>query len=459
MSKTNDSSASIEPIVPAERWPSPFRAWYGLIVLTFALLVATIDRGIISLLIEPIKRDLHINDIQASLLIGGAFVAAYAFLGVPISRLADSKSRRVIIGIGIAFWSVMTAFCGVAHSYPQLFWARIGVGAGESAFAPATYSIVTDSFPPAKLARAIAVISIGFTLGLALSSLAGGAVIQAISGVPEYVLPIIGSVRPWQMVFLAVGIPGLIVAALMATVHEPKRRGLALSSGQGRAAFTAMPVSEVLRFMHAQRATYLPMFVGMAIKTLLGFGTGLWLPSFFVRTYHWAIPKTAYALGLTALVPGILGLLAGGWIAEWYARRGYDDANVRVLLIATILVLPTSVLFPLMPTPAWALALIGANTFFASLGIGPANAALQVVTPNGMRGLIRALYQFVFNVIGYFLGPLFVAFFTVVVFHDDAAIRYSLTTAAAIVGPIAIVVTWWGLKPYARSYAQARSWA
>jgi MFS family permease len=448
-----DASGSSSP------WPSPARAWYGLVALTVGLLVATVDRGVISLLIEPIKRDLHVNDIDASLLIGGAFVSAYAFLGIPISRLADAKSRRLIIGLGMAFWSVMTCFCGMAQTYQQLFWARVGIGAGESAFAPATYSIITDSFPPEKLPRAMAIISIGFTSGLALSSLVGGAVIQSIDRFPEIVLPVIGVVRPWQAVFIAVGLPGLIVAAMMATVHEPRRRGLiSRAGGNADLSIKPMPIPQILSFLNKERATYVPMFVGMAIKTLLGFGSGLWMPSFFVRTYHWAIPKTAYALGVIAFVMSILGLLAGGWIAERYARRGYDDANIRVLLVATILVLPTSVLFPLMPTAAWSLVLVGANTFFASLGIAPANAALQVVTPNEMRGLVRAMYQFVFNVVGYFLGPLFVAFFTVIVFRDDAAIRYSLTTAAAIVGPIAIAVTWWGLKPYARSYARAREW-
>jgi MFS family permease len=262
----------------------------------------------------------------------------------------------------------------------------------------------------------------------------------------------------WQAVFIAVGLPGLVVAAIMATIHEPVRRGRMLAGAAGPIP-KAMPIPQVLRFLNDERATYLPMFIGLGIKTLLGFGTGLWLPAFIMRTYHWPIPRTAFALGLIALLTSIAGLLAGGWLAEWYTRRGYDDANMRVLLLATVLVLPTSVLFPLMPTAGGALWLIGANTFFASIGIAPANAALQVVTPNEMRGLVRALYQFVFNVVGYFLGPLFVAFFTVVVFRDEAAIRYSLVTASAIVGPIAIAVTWWGLKPYVRSYVRARAWS
>jgi MFS family permease len=418
--------------------------------------MATVDRSIPALLIGPLRQDLGINDTQVSLLINLAFVAAYALLGLPISRLADVRSRRAIIGVGIAFWSVMTALCGLTNSYWQFFLARVGVGAGESALAPATFSILTDSFPRERLPRAMAVLSMGFTAGTALATLVGGAVIQAIGGSSNFQLPIIGTVHLWQMVFFVVGLPGLAVAVLMRTVHEPQRHGLLRQADAMR--IRAVPVREVARFFNAERATYVPMFAATAIKTMLAFGMGFWMNQFFVRTYGWTVPRAAYAQGLVALVSSLPGLLAGSWLAEHYARRGFDDANVRVLLIASILVVPTSVLFPLMPNAELALALSGLNTFFGSLGVGPANAALQIVTPNEMRGQIRAAFQFVFNVVGYASGGTVVAIFTDYVFRDDAAIRYSLATAAAIVGPIAIAVTWWGLKPYARSYARAREW-
>jgi MFS family permease len=455
--ESGHAATSMRPMRGDEERPSAGRAWYGLAVLTLVLLIATVDRSIPSLLIGPLRQDLGINDTQVSLLINLAFVAAYAVLGLPISRLADTRSRRAIIGVGIAFWSVMTALCGLAGTYWQFFLARVGVGAGESALAPATFSILTDSFPRERLPRAMAILSMGFTAGTALATLVGGAVIQAIGGSSSFQLPVIGTVHLWQMVFFVVGLPGLVVAVLMRTVHEPKRRGFLRHADALRA--RAVPVREVARFFHAERATYLPMFAATAIKTMLAFGTGFWLNQFFVRTYGWTVPQAAYAQGLVALAASLPGLLAGSWLAERYSRRGFDDANVRVLLIASILVVPTSVLSPLMPNAALALALSGLNTFFASLGIGPANAALQIVTPNEMRGQIRAAFQFVFNVVGYASGGTLVAVFTDYVFRDDAALRYSLAMAAAIVGPLAVVITWWGLKPYALSFARAREWA
>jgi MFS family permease len=444
---------------PEDGWPHPRRAWYALGMLTLGLLVATIDRSVIQLLVGPIKHDLGLTDTEVSFLIGPAFVAVYAVLGLPISRLADRHSRRLIIGIGIAFWSLMTALCGVARTYGQLFWARAGVGAGESSFAPATFSIITDSFPPRQLPRALAINAIGFAYGTALATIVGGAVIQAISGLPPVVLPVIGEIRPWQLVFVAVGLPGFILALLMGTVHEPRRRGLISGAPLVDGKPQVMPIRDVFGFVRADWKTYAPIFIAMGIKTMLSFGTAGWMFEFFSRTYGWPVPQTAYKVGVISLVLTPLGLFAGSWLAEWYAKRNYDDANMRVLQIATLAVVPTSIAYPLMPDPNWALALAGLNLFVASLGIAPANAALQIVTPNEMRGQVRAAYQFVFNVVGYASGPVFVALFTDFVFGSDASLRYSLAASAAVMGPIAALITWYGLKPYARSVVRSRAWA
>jgi MFS family permease len=437
-------------------WPHRARAYYALLILTLALMVATIDRGVLSVLVEHIKRDLQVSDTQFSVLSGFAFVFFYAFLGLPIARLADRHSRRLIIGLGIAFWSVMTALGGIAQSYQQLFWARVAVGAGESSFAPATYSILTDSFPREKLPTAMSLLSIGFVCGSGFALIAGGAALQTAAAIGPVVLPVVGALHWWQSVFFLVGLPGLIIALLMATVTEPQRRGLLPGAAGSRA--DKVPVRIIGHFLAEQWRTFLPIFAAMGVKTLLAFGAALWTPAFFVRTYGWPMSLSGYRLGLATVLVSPLGLLAGGWLAEYYERRGRDDANLRVLQIATIAVVPTSILYPLMSAPGAAFALYTLNVLFASVGIGPGNAALQIVTPNQMRGQIRALFQLVFNLVGYAIGPLFVALFTDHVFHADTAVRYSLAAAAAITGPIAVGLTWWGMRPYARSVVRAASW-
>jgi MFS family permease len=220
-----------------------------------------------------------------------------------------------------------------------------------------------------------------------------------------------------------------------------------------------VPIKEIWKFLRTDGATFGPIFLAMGIKVFLSFGAGQWTAAFFMRTYGWSIPQVGYTQGLLLLIVSPLGLLAGSSLAEWYAKRGYDDANMRVVLIATVAVIPTSILFPLMPTAEMAMAVSGLNLFVAMLGVAPGNAALQIVTPNEMRGQVRAAYQFIFNVVGYALGPLFVALMTDYLFANEADLRYSLMTSAAVLGPIAALVSWYGLKPYGRSVVRARAWA
>jgi MFS family permease len=442
------------PVASAGDWPSPGRAWYALFILTIGLMIATIDRGILTLLVAPIKSHLGISDTQFSVLHGWAFVSVYALLGLPIARLADRSSRRLIIAIGMAFWSVTTALCGFANSFAQFFAARAGVGAGESAYAPAVYSILQDSFPPAKLPRVFAIMSIGFAYGTSFGVILGAGLLVLAGNLTETLGPAFSGVAPWQMVLILAAVPGVLLACVMATVQEPRRRGLLPGAVQN----AVMPVRQVFDYFMENVRTYAPMFVAMGIKAMLSFGAGVWMPEMFRRTFEWAPAKTAFHLGVIGLMVAPLGLLTGSALAERLAKRGHDDANLRVLQIATLAVIPTSIAFPLMSDPNLSLALWGLNFFFAMIGVGPANAAVQMITPNQMRGQMRAAYQFVFNVVGFGAGPFLVALFTDYVFRDDGALRYSLVAVAAIIGPVAALLTWYGMRPYAACVVRSRTW-
>jgi MFS family permease len=435
-------------------WPSPGRAWYALVVLTIALMIATVDRGILTLLVAPIKADLSLSDTQFTVLHGWAFVSVYALLGLPIARLADRSSRRLIIAIGIVFWSVTTALCGFATSFAQFFAARAGVGAGESSFAPAVYSILTDSFPPAKLPRAFAILAIGFSYGTSFGVLLGAGLLLVASDFSGWLQPWFGALKPWQIVLMLCGIPGILLALCMATVQEPRRRGLLPGAARGN----AVPIAQVIAFFGENRATYVPMFIAMGIKAMLTFGSGFWIPELLRRTFEWKVARTAVIQGTLGLIVAPLGLMLGSWLAERYAKRGFDDANLRVLQIATIAATPVAVVFPLLGEPHLVMAGWALNLFIVSLGIGPANAALQMITPNQMRGQIRAAYQFVFNVVGFGAGSFCVALFTDYVFRDESALRYSLAAVAAMIGPVAALLTWYGMKPYAACVVRSRTW-
>lgn len=447
----------IAPAGGEQPWPSRREAWYAVAIFSCALMVNFLDRGILTLLVQPIKADLGLSDTQISLLMGFAFVCFYMLVGLPIARLVDSRSRRLIIGIGIATWSGMTALCGFAQNFWQLFAFRVGVGVGEACNGPATYSMLADLFPREQLARAIAVLNLGFVAGTGAALIIGGTVIHFISNTPEVTLPLVGTMRSWQVTFFVVGLPGLLVAALMATVREPVRRGRIVRNPE--AGRRALSVREVLHYLHTERRSYGPMFLGLALKAVLASGSAMWIPTFFMRTYGWSATQIGLLQGTMLLVVAPFGLMAGSLLSEWFTRRGYDDAHLRVVLLSSVVLVPGSIIFPLMPDPYLALAVMAVNYFVMMLVPAPQNAALQIITPNEMRGQVTALFLFIFNVVGFGLGPTFIAVFTDFVFGDESQLRYAMVAASAVIGPVAALVIWLGLRPYGASVARIRAWA
>jgi MFS family permease len=438
-------------------WPSKAAAGWSLTVLTLGVAVGTIDRSVISLLVEPIKRDFAMTDTQFSLVTGFAFVFFYAIVGLPVSRLADVYSRRLIIACSMLFWGTATMSCGLAQTYSQLFWARVGVGAGESAFSPATYSVVTDSFRPSKLPAAMAMLGIGFTLGTAFANFVGGGMVHLLAGTGGFDLPLVGHIRSWQIVFLVTGLPALLLALLMATVHEPTRKGY--RDPTVRARRRAVPIKDVARYLGHEWRVFVPIFTVLAVNVIVSFGMTLWVPALFTRTFGWTIGQIAFALGLTALIASPAGLWSGVRLAAWLSARGCRDANLRVLAIATSATAPFTISFALAPSGGMALGLFAASQFLYYLGQAPNNAALQIIVPNEMRGQVRALYQFIFNVVGYGLGPLIIALFTDKLFHGDQYLRYSIALMATCLTPFAIIAVWLGLRPYADALQRSRAWS
>ena len=452
----NDSSQQVQEQAQQE-WPSPFRAWYGVGVFTLVTALALVDRQVLSMLVEPIKATLHISDTRMSLLLGFAFAMFYAIIGLPIARLADVKSRRLIIGLGVALWSIMTALSGLAQNYWHLLLARMGVGAGESCYTPAVFSIIGDSFPREKLAKANAVVSIGFYLGSGAALIVGGTIVTAAAKMPNFHLPLIGEIYPWQITFIVVGLPGLLVACLLRTVHEPRRRGLLRPAGMQDqpAKPKSLPLSVILKWLRDDWRTYFSIYGGTAVAALAGVGANAWVPTFFVRTYGWSLAQVGWYMGPITLTVAPVGLLIGGFMAEWFQKRGRHDANMRVALLSSLAAVPFAIMYPLMGTGNAALVLYAVNLFLVSLRPGAMNAALVVVTPNQMRAQASALYFFLFNIIGLGLGPLLIASLTDHLFQSDADLCYSLALYFTILGPLGCLVIWFGLSSYRESVIRA----
>lgn len=452
------SDQNIARDAAGEPWPSPARAWYAVVIFALALMINMLDRGIIPLLVGSIKRDLSLSDTQMGFLMGPAFIIFYMILGLPIARMADYGSRRLILGVGVMIWSIMTAICGVAQSFWQLFLGRIGVGSGEACSGPATFSMLADLFPKDKLPRAIAVLNFGFYAGNGMALIIGGTIVQMFANTPSVTLPLMNiTMHGWQMTFIVIGLPGLIVAALMATVREPKRRGL-LGADSNDSAKT-VPISEVFAFLNKNRTTFAPIFIGMGIQVVMSYGVLNWAPEFYRRNFGWTPKQYGLAMGLITVTVLPIGTLFGSILAERFAKAGRDDANLRVVVLSKLLAMPFGIVFPFLTNAYQAIALSTIGLFILSWNAAPLNAALQVITPNQMRGQITALFLFIFNIIGFGLGPLMVAFFTDYVFRAESQIGYSMALTGLLLGPLGTLIIWLGLKPYGRSVAAARNWA
>jgi MFS family permease len=447
-----------DPAAPtAEPWPSPTQAWYAVFVLALGLMVTYLDRGILSLLVEPIKRDLHINDTQMSLLIGFAFVCFYLIVALPAARLVDTKNRRTILGVSTAIWGFTTTLSGFARSFGELFACRVGTGVGAACGSPAAFSMLADLFPREKLARAFAFLFLGVYGGEGISLIIGGYLANFFTQSPPRSFPLAGTLHGWQLTLIVIGVPGLLVAALMATVREPARRGrTGAGVQQSGAAPQPIPVKDVVVFMWKNAGIFLPIFASMGIAAALSFGVRSWGPAFYTRTFDWSVAKYGLVQGTLALTIMPFGALTGSLFAERLAKK-HDDANMRTVFIGQLLALPGLVLFPLMPTAALAVALSTWGTFFVFCTTAPMNAALQIVTPNQMRGQVTALFLFIYNVIGIGLGPTFIALFTDFVFHSESLLGHAIMVASLIMGTSTALIMWAGVKPYGRAIMQLKA--
>jgi MFS family permease len=434
----------------AESWPPRRDAYYSLFVMTIVVMFTVLDRGILSLLIEPIKQDFGISDTQAALLIGAAFSLPYGIVGVAVARLADRSNRRNLVAASIAFWSAATVACGLVQNYVGLLLARVGLGAGESGYGPASWSIATDNWPREKVAFATATMGIGAQLGGGLALFLGGAVLHYVAGIPPIEVPIVGTIRPWQWAFIIVGAPGLIWALVVLTTKEPPRRGLGPAQQSQN-----VPVRDVVRWLRDDWRTYLAVIGGMCMKALMLVGPSTWTPTFLHRQFGWELSKVGLISGTIMLIVSPIGLLAGAKLSEHWTKQGRSDANLRIVFYGLLISIPLMVFAPLMPSPWLVLGMNALSGFVGVLGFGPGIAAFQVITPNRMRAQVGSLTQFMNNVVAFALSPLIVALFTDFIFQDPSALRYSMVLNAAMMGVLSLVIIWQGLGPYARSYERA----
>jgi len=421
-------------------YPPVAQGYYATGILLLAYTLSFVDRQILSLMVEPVKRDLGLSDTAISLLHGFAFAIFYTLVGLFLGRIADQRNRRLLIVGGIAIWCIATASCGFAGSFITLFLARMAVGFGEASLSPAAYSMLADYFPRERRGRAMGLYSLGVYLGSGLAFIVGGVVISKTAQAGDVVLPVLGSFHPWQLAFLIVALPGLLVVPMMLSVREPPRR----ETGGGAAN---------LAHFTARSSFYAPAIIGYAMLAIVTFAYTSWLPTSFIRTWGWSARDIGLAYGSVMLVFGSAGMISSGFAADWLAQRGMKDAHMRLSIGGTIAAIPFAVALAIINQPIPALAVVALASFCASMSIALAPAVLQLVTPNRLRGQLTALYLLLINLIGMGCGPTMVALLTDYGFGDEAAVKTSLalvTSGAIIASAILLCLS---LRPYRRLLA------
>ncbi len=384
---------------------------YVLAVLVLVYALNFIDRNLLTVLLQPIKEELGASDTAMGLLTGFAFALFYTFAGIPIARLADRGSRRDIMSIGIAFWSLMTAASGLVGSYAQLALVRIGVGVGESSATPASHAMIADLFPPERRARALAIFSTGANFGVLFGLMLGG-VLQETFG--------------WRMAFMVVGLPGLLVALLVRTTLPEPRRGESDGLAPASAGDDAPSIATTLRYL-ASLPTFRHLALSAGLYGIVCYGFVAWAVTFIVRTHGVGYAEVGLKAGLAIGLSGACGAILAGMLTD---RLILTDRRwlLWIPALAAALQVPFHALFALSPTAGVAIAALVPVNFLNGI-FGPSSYALtQGLAQVRMRAMASATLLFFLNLVGMGLGPTLVGFMNdwFEPDHGSDAIRYSI---------------------------------
>ena len=397
--------------------------WYVLGLLTLVFSFSHMDRNIIAILLPEIQKDLGLTFAQSGAISALAFGATYITLSIPIARLADRFNRKAIIAVCLTIWSGMTAICGTASSFWQMFFARMGVGIGEAGCVPPSQSIIADYFPKGLRASAFAIFGLGIPIGTMLGYFLGGQISDAYS---------------WRYALLAVGLPGLLLAGVLwLTMREPVRGfsdELKVSSSDTPPSFIPF-----VRFL-GSRPSLIQMTIASSLIVFGGYGSQTWIPTFFVNSHGLSLGQISVWLGPTFVLGGLGAVLLSG-LAD---KLGIRDERwfMWIPAIAILLALPVTSIILLLPAteysfigatvPSWGIAilLLAIPGAAYSCYIGPVNTMLQQMVGLRMRATTVAVFVLITNLVGLGLGPFLIGVVTdfFVARFGDEALRFAMLT-------------------------------
>jgi len=426
------------PLAPDPYTGRAVRQWALVMVLTFAATLGAIDRQIMSLLLVPIKTDLGLTDTQISLLYGLAFSAANVLFLLPAGYLADRVSRRNLLLLGVAVWSLMTAACGWATSYVSMFLARAGVGFGESVIQPTGVSMLRSAIPPERRGRAFAVYAMAIMMGTALALLVGGWLIHLLAGGGLSSVPIIGKVKPWQAVMMILGLLGLPLLVIIAFTREP-----------GRPSTAGAPSSsyrETLAYLHANRGVFYPLLTFNTAAGMLSLGFGAWVVPVLLRVWKLTIPQVGMTLGLMMLVGPPIGLAVVGFLMDRFTKKWGPTGPLYVGMGAITIITALTVTGPIAPSLPVFWGILAGIMLMSGACFPITNTVVAAIAPPQNLGRITGIQYILYGIFAGALSATLIASVSDHFFSGPGAIAKALSLMCAIYGAVSLTAVVFAAK-------------
>lgn len=363
-------------------------AWLLCGVYTLSIM----DRQLVAVLVEPIRKEFALRDWHMGLLSGLAFAIFYTTLGVPLARLADRNNRVTLMGVSLLVWSAFTGLTGLARTFVHLLIARIGVAIGEAGCNPAAYSLIGDYFEARRRATALSIFHMGGYIGSFLGLLLGGW---------------IGHTYGWRAAFLLVGLPGIAVALLMKLTLRELPRGF---SDPVRPVVEPPPVGQVVRAL-LTKTSFRHLAFAAALHNFAVYGVGNWYAAFLMRSHSMNVAKAGTILAICTVIGGAAGTYFGGMLSDRLAARRHDSRYyLWVPALSLIIGFPLSQGVLLFDDTRIVIALLSPVVMCSAAYLAPSITATYGLVGIRERALASAVLLFIVSLIGLGLGPLFAGF-------------------------------------------------
>jgi MFS family permease len=420
--------------------------WLILGLLLGAVVISFIDRQVLGILVDPIRTSMGLSDFQIGIIGGPAFFVLYFIGGILGGWAVDRYKRTGVIALAIVLWSMTTAACGLSANFVQILLARMGVGFGEGVLGPGIHSVIADSFDKKRLPMAMSYYTAANAVGSGVSLFIGGLILQWASN-KTWQLPVLGTVHPWQLTFMAVSLPGLLLApAIWGLIHTPPREAHPAYGKQGL-------FGDVVDFGKKRLRLVTLYTVGIGSLTGAKLSFALWIPTLLMRIYKQPPAEVGATLGVMFLALGIIGSLFWGGVATYLAKRGREDAAMITIVGAVGVFALLVFIPPLMPTPFLLLLTFAPCLLFVQSYLGLGHAAVQLVTPSRLRGRVSGLFNGTVNIIAVVVGPTGIGAVSTYFFADDQKLGQSIALMTGTMSLLGFFCLLAAIKPYREAQA------